>query len=564
MATPIRVPADAIKKTGGEFKKILQEAVNAHTFAFFESPAAPPTTDAKMLEIKVRLEDLRALDKLPLSWAEMTTWKSKKVIEVFAVSRASNGGYDYAGATDKQGNPLVVKNGDRLNGFNHAYLDTPNKTTGVRKEKRMPGWRVRFIETKKTETAPSGASTHVQEIGSAYIFTQTLIKKNNHYNNWQELKTEINKENGIFKHLKYGKKYFPNITDDWIENYYKQYKKILAVFSSPNMTIPTKFDHSKDFFASRSSEDNFMGWIEKQLLDNFGVTKKDNWNPADIWAVSKPVSTIKNRIERSVFGSRDSQTIEQLNATLRGMWHHGDLYGISLKKVSGPKNAPADWEVYNLDKMTLAEKSNYMYDLIEVTCQLKEGMSTDSIVHCDDSSNKGYKFQIRPNSRGLSNLKFESTKKGSTKARGGKAAVDQVVALLKENNKRSTFINDWSQYPQSAAELEGTVKGTGNCCFTKDTWKKMIDELIGDRSVTTEVSKSIDAINNIKNFYNVSQPEAISKLMQITFLVNALRIKKNPPRLGADGDEQYTEFWTDMVFLSIKKGDKFGPFGKLF
>ena len=129
MATPIpiRVPADAIKKTGGEFKKILQEAVNAHTFAFFESPDPPPTTDAKMLEIKVRLEDLRALDKLPLSWAEMTTWKSKKVIEVFAVSRASNGGYDYAGATDKQGNPLVVKNGDRLNGFNHAYLDTPNK-----------------------------------------------------------------------------------------------------------------------------------------------------------------------------------------------------------------------------------------------------------------------------------------------------------------------------------------------------------------------------------------------------------------------------------------------------
>ena len=28
--------------------------------------------------------------------------------------------------------------------------------------------------------------------------------------------------------------------------------------------------------------------------------------------------------------------------------------------------------------------------------------------------------------------------------------------------------------------------------------------------------------------------------------------------------EAYTEFWTDMVFLSIKKGDNFGPFGKLF
>ena len=53
--------------------------------------------------------------------------------------------------------------------------------------------------------------------------------------------------------------------------------------------------------------------------------------------------------------------------------------------------------------------------------------------------------------------------------------------------------------------------------------------------------------------------------MQITFLVNALRIKNNPPtKFGANGAEQYTEFWTDMIFLSIKKGDKFGPFGKLF
>ena len=28
--------------------------------------------------------------------------------------------------------------------------------------------------------------------------------------------------------------------------------------------------------------------------------------------------------------------------------------------------------------------------------------------------------------------------------------------------------------------------------------------------------------------------------------------------------KKYTEFWTDMLFLSIKKGDKFGPFGKLY
>ena len=43
--------------------------------------------------------------------------------------------------------------------------------------------------------------------------------------------------------------------------------------------------------------------------------------------------------------------------------------------------------------------------------------------------------------------------------------------------------------------------------------------------------------------------------MQLTFIDDVLSITK---------EEKFTEFWTDMVFLSIKKGDKFGPFGKLF
>ena len=48
---------------------------------------------------------------------------------------------------------------------------------------------------------------------------------------------------------------------------------------------------------------------------------------------------------------------------------------------------------------------------------------------------------------------------------------------------------------------------------------------------------------------------AQSKLMQLTFLDHVLKITDK---------RKYTEFWTDMLFLSIKKGDRFGPFGKLY
>ena len=48
---------------------------------------------------------------------------------------------------------------------------------------------------------------------------------------------------------------------------------------------------------------------------------------------------------------------------------------------------------------------------------------------------------------------------------------------------------------------------------------------------------------------------AQGKLMQLTFLDHALKITDK---------KKYTEFWTDMLFLSIKKGDRFGPFAKLY
>ena len=319
------------------------------------------------------------------------------------------------------------------------------------------------------------------------------------------------------------------------------------------------FDHSEDYKVPRARS-SFMTYITGIVKQNFGFSKKDNWNPADIWGVTVAPSKVKQTIERAVFGSKDSQTIEQLNSTLRGMWNAGIVYGISLKKVSGKT---ADWEEYNLEQMTLEEKSNYMYDNIDITCQLNEGMSTDSIVMCTDAKSKGYKFQIRQNSKGMSNLKFESTKIGSAKARGGKAAVEQVVALLadKQNlgSSGSTFVNEHAEYPQTEQEFID-AKGnnaTGKCCFTLRQWKMMFSR-VKRAGVKTEVSTQDIFAQNIHLLYQAEPSIALSKLMQLTFLDNALKIK------NTKGEEAYTELWTDMVFLSIKKGDNFGPFGKLF
>ena len=45
--------------------------------------------------------------------------------------------------------------------------------------------------------------------------------------------------------------------------------------------------------------------------------------------------------------------------------------------------------------------------------------------------------------------------------------------------------------------------------------------------------------------------------MQLEFLVQLI------DALGDNTNDEFREFWTDMAFLGMKKGDTFAPFGKL-
>ena len=74
--------------------------------------------------------------------------------------------------------------------------------------------------------------------------------------------------------------------------------------------------------------------------------------------------------------------------------------------------------------------------------------------------------------------------------------------------------------------------------------------------VETNVKNSTEFLQVIEDKFNSDKPfVATSKLMQLHFLDEVFKIRSN---------KKFTEFWTDMLFLSIKKGDRFGPFGKLY
>ena len=397
------------------------------------------------------------------------------------------------------------------------------------------GYKIRFKESLKTGAGktPDAKTTRKQELGSAYIFGYALKYRRT---GW---KTEFDlmRDERMMKGLR---KLYPEVEDtDWLTVYFKQHKVILDKFSKSDIN---RFDHS--------GTNSFMKFISDVVKENFGVKKKDNWNPADIWGVKGSSAKVKKQIEETVFGSKDSQTIEQLNAVMRGMYKADVLVGISLKKTTAGQ--PAKWEEYNVEQLTMEEVDEYKYKDVTLICNLGEDMTSDSKVQLRGSGGAGdVDFQIRQNSKGFSNLKWESTLTGARGARGGKAQVDFVVQLVKDNGE--TFEKSNGKYPKTVKE------------FTKDTingkklsdWKKMYEN-ISSNGVETFCPTPEKFASNMEAKFIEDAEVANSKLMQLSFINDVVNIREKKKK------KKYTEFWTDMVFLSIKKGDRFGPFGKLY
>ena len=391
-------------------------------------------------------------------------------------------------------------------------------------------YNVRFRETsKKTGSkAPDAKTTEMQEKGSKYVFEYVLENKKSGYTNLQSFKSDQKMVDGL-------KKIYPDVDDDWFDVFYKQHKVILDKFAGSQIT---KFDHS--------GKGSFMNKITEIINKNFGIAKKDNWNPADIWGVRGSSKDVIIKVEEAVYGSRDSQTIQQLNSLMRGMYKSKELVGISLKKTSGKE---AKWEEYNIEALTLNEINDYKYNEINIIYNLKATAATqalDTAVQLRQSGGGAeYNFQITSNdtSRDSQNLKFESKPIGSAKARGGKAQIKAVEALLDDNGVGG-YKNRHQNYPKNIEEFGQSKKHYENM-FNNIRTKVTTDCKDGDEFVEVIV----------KIFVGEKPWVAQSKLMQLTFLDHALKVSPK---------KKYTEFWTDMLFISIKKGDRFGPFGKLY
>jgi len=371
--------------------------------------------------------------------------------------------------------------------------------------------------------------TRMQELGSTWIFRRAL-KDNVRYNKPEDIK----------KDKKYPEllKLYPAINDEWLNNYYKQQKRILLEFSNARFTEFTR-------------DGGFMDFISKLVSSKFKISKKDSWNPADIWCIVNEPKVITDF--KKAMNKKGMASIAELNALMRTMYKNRTLVGISLKLISGKE---ARFEEVNVGESVFPDVKNYNFNVSSMKCLLglkgtnnnKTFQSQDTRVVVDALDEKGiikYDFQIKPNTTSrLANLKFEPTASGAAKARIGKTPLDKLAILLK--SYKVNYENSYRVYPQTLEEFDETKNMSYYEKIFNFIKRKGVD--IGD------VKDASQCIQNFRTVFEKESHIATSKLMQIDFLYKILSLKK----------ETMDDLFTDMTFLAQKKGREFGPFGKLY
>ena len=352
--------------------------------------------------------------------------------------------------------------------------------------------------------------------------------------------------------------------DDWIQNFHKQQIALLdKLKSGPDCCLFDEYDRDEHFKLKGMSGHSFMKFITGVATD-LGIKQKDNWNPADIWLIRNNKHW-QDEIKKQLYkGNTATGTINELNAIMRTLFQQRQVFGVSLKKIGAGKpatvvymNHKEEFFTTNWNGTGSGGTDTLVMKFDRSVCKMgtkrdKEGKLTlssqDTRFVVKDGGNE-YDFQIKGNdSTKFSGLKYEPTSKGASAARLGKATIELVEKLLKDYDVDQLFDKSKDKYPMTCEEFHDDNKFANQ----GETWESMIKNL-DDNGITLEVSPK-KAYNNMLCVFHSKPWVANAKCQQIKFLNAWLKVD----------DNDKNKFATDMVWLAMKAGRRYGPFAKVY
>ena len=205
-----------------------------------------------------------------------------------------------------------------INRYKSSYITAVKKGGGKDYQTGPKGYITLFVGTQKIKFGATGkltdstgkavseaTMTRMQELGSAHVFKRA-IAENATWKSADALKADDATMDGlrdIWKRV--GK--IDGVDDSWVDNFYKQQKALLAKIGKPA-------------FTEFNREGGFMEYISKLVRKEYGISSKDNWNPADIWLIqdeSKWRTLIDKAVSSGTRGRSKAKTIVELNSIFR-------------------------------------------------------------------------------------------------------------------------------------------------------------------------------------------------------------------------------------------------------
>ena len=394
--------------------------------------------------------------------------------------------------------------------------------------------------------------TAMQEKATAFICMRAF-KDNVTFNSVEDIIKDTVTKEGLEEQFKYqGQKTLEfelpinnkSTEGKWINTFYLQQKKLLAEFSNAKFTVFNR-------------EGGFMQFMIDLIREKFNISRKDSWNPADIWLIKEP-KVFREKIQRELDGPKGTQTIKELNAIMRSMFQKREVVGISLKLISGKQ---AKYEEINVSEDFFKKLENmegdFNFKVSKIVLKLglkgnDQFVTQDTVIFLKDKSKEVAKFQLKGNTTSrLANLKFEGTEIGASAARLGKAPLNLVEQLSKlydrdlynsRTKSNGNYPTNYKQFKERKKEYKDMFNRVSKNSFVKDIGAKNEEEFC----------------NNMYAVFEGREPHiANAKLMQLYFVDKLLQLKES----------DQNEYLTDLLFIAQKKGNKvfdFGPFGKLY
>ena len=391
--------------------------------------------------------------------------------------------------------------------------------------------RIKLKQKKAPGTTGGGViKTEIQEEGTTIVLNQVL-----HKNKKFDKKEDILADKDTADQLKklFGKKYEDRL-EEWTHSYFEQQKEFLKKFQSDKWDI---FVYGKQDFVNF-----FKGQIKNvaRSLDPLKpVGDYTTWSPSDIWAVYE-MDKVKKDIKKNI--NPKTQNLVELNNLLKNLFKEKKLIGLSLKKIASNKSATLKF--VNIDTSTMKIGEIETYDMKQIKFDINNIFQGDTVTtYIKYGSGNDYSVNISKSGsrKSASNLTFNTSIKATPAAQGGQAPVKMIVDLLKRNATGINFANNNKNYPTSREEF---LKQSSE--FKK--YYKVVEKYFNDPPTYSEFEMLISNLFNTADKKFIAQ----SKLMQLHFFHDALK------NYASD-----KEFWTDLLYLGLKVGDRFAPHAKI-